>query len=101
MATYENSWKIKSIKTNVVCDICKYATSKVSQLKKHMITHKPKTVPQFEATKCSDCEKSFHTKKALTAHKHTHTKVNQVNCDLCNKSFSHKGNLSCMETCIY
>ena len=97
MKTHE---KLQSIDKNFVCDICNFVTTKGSHLKKHMSTHKPNTCPPFEVTKCPDCEKSFHTKKALTAHKHTHTKVNQVNCDLCNKSFSKKANLSAYRLCL-
>ena len=84
--------KVKSGKKNKVCDICSFATNRVSTLKKHLNTHKPNTLPTFEA-KCGECGKCFNNKKSFKAHETIHTKVNLVNCKLCDKSFSKKGNL--------
>ena len=57
-----------SSEENKKCDVCSYATAKMSNLKRHMKLH----IKVKSELNCPDCDKSFEIKKYLTAHMKTH-----------------------------
>ena len=57
-----------SSEENKKCDVCSYATTKMSNLKRHMKLH----IKVNSELNCPDCDKSFEIKKYLTAHMKTH-----------------------------
>ena len=95
------------IRKNKKCDICSYATAKVSNLKKHMKVHNKVKSEHVGPLNCPDCDKSFEIKKYLTAHMKTHiakdTSTKDGNkekkkCSTCNyetyKNFNLKSHIS-------
>ena len=85
--------KIKGVERNKKCEICDFETHKTYDLKKHQKVHEKEPSDHIAVQTCSECDKTFETKKTLIAHNKTHTKENRVQCLICEKSFSHKGNL--------
>ena len=66
---------------NKKCDICSYATAKMSNLKKHMKVHTKVKTEHVGPLNCPDCDKSFEIKKYLTAHMKTHLAKDNSNKD--------------------
>ena len=82
------------------CEFCEYSSSS----KDHLISHEnghtaaPKpTDDEQDITEefiCDICNKSFTRKENLTRHKKIHADIRPHSCDICDKSFRQKNELA-------
>lgn len=66
---------------------CDYQASQKSSLTRH------KQLIHNETYNCTDCGKQFQQNIQLIQHKKIHINQNRNNCSVCDKKFSHMGNL--------
>ena len=64
---------------NKKCDVFSFATSNMSNLKRHMKIHMKVKSEHMGPLRCPDCDKSFEIKKYLTAHMKTHIAKDKLN----------------------
>ncbi|CAL1279629.1 unnamed protein product [Larinioides sclopetarius] len=67
------------------CPHCEYTAIRVSDVKRHLLTHTGEQ--PFE---CSYCGKSFSQKGNLATHMLIHTGEKPFNCSVCGKGFAQK-----------
>ncbi|XP_063700449.1 zinc finger protein 569-like [Culicoides brevitarsis] len=79
-----HSWDHSTGDGNFSCARCAKTFHNKARLKRHMTSHKNKTVM------CDTCGKELQDGRSLMNHKHLHTKSNQFHCTECGKTFGSR-----------
>lgn len=66
------------------CSRCAKSFQNKARLKRHMVSHKNKSVV------CDQCGEEFPDGRSLMNHRHAHTKASQFHCSICGKSFGSR-----------
>ena len=80
------------------CSICEYESNDGSNLKRHMDTHIPNTLPPIKSHNCSICDFACNKGSNLTKHMNTHrpntvSQFEVTKCDECDKTFHTRKSL--------
>uniref|UniRef100_G3VF76 CCCTC-binding factor n=1 Tax=Sarcophilus harrisii TaxID=9305 RepID=G3VF76_SARHA len=86
--TAANQAETKGTKWTFHCEICKFTSSKMSSLTRHMKTHTAEK-PHM----CHLCPKAFRTGTLLRNHLNTHTGTRPYKCSDCEMAFVTSGEL--------
>lgn len=79
-----HSWDHNSTDGSFSCARCAKSFHNKARLKRHMTSHKNKTVM------CDTCGEELQDGRSLMNHKHLHTKSNQFHCSECGKTFGSR-----------
>lgn len=79
-----HSWDHTSADGSFSCARCAKSFHNKARLKRHMTSHKNKTVV------CDTCGEELQDGRSLMNHKHLHTKNNQFHCSECGKTFGSR-----------
>uniref|UniRef100_A0A336LH41 CSON009975 protein n=1 Tax=Culicoides sonorensis TaxID=179676 RepID=A0A336LH41_CULSO len=79
-----HSWDHVANDGSFSCARCAKSFHNKARLKRHMATHKNKTVM------CDTCGEELQDGRSLMNHKHLHTKSNQFHCSECGKTFGSR-----------
>ncbi|XP_013824160.2 PREDICTED: transcriptional repressor CTCFL isoform X2 [Capra hircus] len=87
-STMKNQKKAKEVKRTFHCDFCKFSSSRVSSLNRHVKIHSTEK-PHV----CHLCLKAFRTVTLLRNHVNTHTGTRPHKCADCDMAFVTSGEL--------